>query len=310
MAHLLFVFLDGVGLGPDDRATNPLAGSWPGLEALAGRRWTEPDWGEPDRAGLVTRALETGLGWPGVPQSATGQTSLLTGHNAAEAMRGHYGPWPGPTLRALLDAGTIFDDGVAAGGATLANVYPPGYFVALRGRTLRRSAPVHAAVAAGLPLASAPDYERGEAVSADLDGAFMRGVRRPGPVDAAGLAAFDRGAVADQAARLARLAARRPFTFFDVWLTDQVGHRADLAVARALLSRLDAFLAALVDTLDADVTLLVTSDHGNLEDARTPRHSRSPVPLLARGPCASAFAAASSLLDVAGAVRSVLGRGA
>jgi 2,3-bisphosphoglycerate-independent phosphoglycerate mutase len=87
-----------------------------------------------------------------------------------------------------------------------------------------------------------------------------------------------------------------------------VGHRSDLALGRALLGRLDAFLGALLDALASDVTLLVTSDHGNLEDARTPRHSRSPVPLLARGPNAAAFADAASLVDVAGAVRTVLAR--
>ena len=37
-----------------------------------------------------------------------GQTTLLTGLNGAEIMRGHYGPWPGPTLKRTLDEGTLF----------------------------------------------------------------------------------------------------------------------------------------------------------------------------------------------------------
>jgi 2,3-bisphosphoglycerate-independent phosphoglycerate mutase len=303
--RLVLVFLDGVGLGERDPAINPLASAWPSLEALAGRRWTLAEWGAPAADGVVVRALDAGLGFPGLPQSATGQTSLLTGRNAVHAMRGHYGPWPGPTLRALLEQGSLFHDGVAAGGAMLANVYPPGYFAALRGRSLRRSAPVHAAVAAGLPLASVADYDRGDAVAADLDGGFFRAAGS-GSTAAGLLDPFDRAAVGEQAERLARLASRHAFTFFDVWLTDQVGHRSDLPMALALLRRLDAFLGRLAASLSEDVTLVVTSDHGNLEDVRTSRHSRAPVPLLARGRGAGAFAAATSLLDVAGGVRAVL----
>ncbi|MBA2666587.1 MAG: hypothetical protein H0U69_06095, partial [Trueperaceae bacterium] len=228
------MFLDGVGLGVDDADVNPLAAPWPGLEALAGRRWTAPSWGAEEGgsgvgvAGTVARSLDAALDHAGIPQSATGQTSLLTGLNAARTMGGHYGPWPGPTLRALLDHGTLFHDGVAAGGAALANVYPPGYFAALSGRRLRRSAPVHAALAAGLELATVETYERGEAVSADLDGAFMRVGERPrGAPSALATTPFDPVGIVGEAERLARLARRHSFTFFDVWLTDQIGHRAD-----------------------------------------------------------------------------------
>jgi 2,3-bisphosphoglycerate-independent phosphoglycerate mutase len=174
VAGVLFVFLDGVGLGADDPATNPFAAPWASLRELAGARWVAPEWRERAESGLVVRALDASLGVPGLPQSATGQATLLTGRNAAAAMRGHYGPWPGPTLRALLDAGTLFHDGGAAGGSALANAYPPGYFRALDGGSFRRSATVHAAVAAGLTLASLDAYARGDAVAADLDGGVMR----------------------------------------------------------------------------------------------------------------------------------------
>ena len=304
MARLLFVFLDGVGLGDADPGHNPLAATWPGLRALSRCDWTAPGWRTRSEAELVTAALDARLGLPGLPQSATGQTTLLTGRNAARAMGRHYGPWPGPTLRALLARGSLFHDGVASGGARLANAYPSAYLAALRmppaaaggarSRRLRRaraSAPVAAAEAAGLTLADSSEPARDRAVPGDLG---------------LGRAQSGAGVVADHARALATLAGQHAFTFFDVWGGDVVGHRQDPATARAFLSRLDAFLPALAAALPRDVTLLVTSDHGNLEDLRRRGHTLAPVPLLAVGPGAAAFAGAGSLLDVAPAARAVL----
>jgi len=256
--------------------------------------------------GRTVAAIDPTLGDGGRPQSATGQTTLLTGIDAVAAMGGPYGPWPGPTLQRLLQADTLFHDGARAGGAHLANAYPEVYLDALRrptGRHRRARGPAAmvAALAAGVRLVGVGDRAAGRSVAADLDG---RGLLRLDP---------DGGApdVAREARRLAALAAEHAFTYLDVWVTDQVGHRADLALAGEVVERLDRFLAALVDALPGDVTLLLTSDHGNLEDARDARHSRASVPLLALGPRAPAFAAVVDLRGVAPAVRSIWGgRGA
>lgn len=218
-------------------------------------------------------------------------------------MDGHYGPYPGPTLRAVLDHDTLFHDGHRAGGAALANAYPPGFFSGLEGRRPRRNAIVYAALAAGLRLADAHAYERGAGVAADLDGAFFRGSHgRPpdlgAPVDPAGVRA--------EVDRLVGVAGAHRFTLFDVWLTDRAGHGGDERVAVAVLSRLDAFLGGLAVAAPEDLTVVLTSDHGNLEDLGTRRHTLARVPLVARGPGAGAFADARRLDDVAPAVRTVL----
>ncbi len=311
MAGLLFVFLDGVGLGSGEPAVNPLAQRWQGLRALAGGDWTEGSWPTGSRGGVVSAALDTSLGVAGLPQSATGQTTLLTGRNAALSMGRHYGPWPGPTLLALLHAGNLFMDGVSSGGALLANAYPPAYFQALERaangeaarsnsptRRARASAPVSAARAAGLALADLAAYGAGRAVAADLDGSGFA----PSPAHAP---RFDARA---QAEVLAALAGEHAFTFFDVWAGDRAGHAQDRSAASRFLTRLDTFLPALVGALPSEVTLLITSDHGNLEDMSAPRHTRANVPLLALGPHAEAFIDARSLLDVAPAARAVLAR--
>ena len=289
-ARVLFVFLDGVGLGADDPDRNPFAaGSTPFLRDLLGgpfvadgARVTEGTAPVPWR--FVP--LDATLGWDGLPQSATGQTTLLTGRNGADLMDGHYGPWPGPTLRRALDDDTLFH---RHGPARLANAYPPGYFAAIERGRMRRNAPVYAAQAAGIGLPDLERYREGGAVAADLTGAHFRTLD---------------GALPEHSPRaagelLAGLAGEARFTFFDFWLSDRVGHRADLAAAVEVVEALDAFLAGVWSAADASTTVVVTSDHGNLEDAGVGTHTRMPVPLLVRGPGAARAADATSLLDVA-----------
>src|SRR5512140_1570606 len=114
--RVLFIFLDGVGLGRDDRATNPFAGTpMPTLESLLGGRRllaeAAPFVGE--RASLL--ALDASLGVSGFPQSATGQAVLLTGENIPAQIGEHYGPKPNPPVAQLIQKGTLFSRLIKAG---------------------------------------------------------------------------------------------------------------------------------------------------------------------------------------------------
>jgi len=278
-----------VGLGAPDPAVNPFAAArTPFLVSLLGGPLTAER--QASAAPTLFRPIAATLGHKGLPQSATGQTTLLTGLNGADVMRGHYGPWPGPTLKRTLDGGTLFSEVAGAGGRVgLANAFPEGYFRALSGGKQRVNVPVYAARAAGVPLLTGADYDAGGAISADLDGRYL-GAPRP---------------LAEAGARLARLSQEADLTFFDFWLSDTAGHRWSFADAVGLVEKLDGFLSVLVPAL-GETTLLVTSDHGNLEDKGTRSHTRNPVPLLALGPQAGAFAGIDSLLGVAPALRRAL----
>ena len=276
--RLLFLFLDGVGLGADDPAVNPLArAAMPNLAGLLdGARLIARDAPlEASRATLV--ALDACLGVAGAPQSATGQATLLTGRNVPGELGYHYGPKPNPDIAEYLRNGNLFRTVAQAGGrAALLNAYPPAYFAAIEsGRRLFSAIPL-AATSAGLALKTAADLSAGQALSADFTGQGWR--ERLGLADAPLLTPRQAGE------RLAALAALYDFAFFEYWLSDYAGHGRDMDAALALLSNLDAVLGGLLAGWDDHAGLiLITSDHGNMEDLGMRGHTTHPVPALLIG---------------------------
>ena len=97
---------------------------------------------------------------------------------------------------------------------------------------------------------------------------------------------------------LAEIASDHRLTFFAHYATDTAGHRGGMDGAIAALERVDAFLAGVLERLPADRTLLVVSDHGNIEDVRG-GHTRNPALGLLFGPEAGARAKGlEGLMDV------------
>ncbi|MBN1440706.1 MAG: hypothetical protein JW929_14970 [Anaerolineales bacterium] len=276
---VFFLFLDGVGLGPPDSGINPLrAAEMPNLRRLLGER--PLDLGlEPFHGRQASfRPIDATLGVEGNPQSATGQSALFTGRNVPRAIGEHYGPKPDARIRPILEKHNLLARLRESGKrARLLNAYPDSYFAAVRsGRRLHAAIPM-AFDLARIPLATEADLDRGEAVSADFTGRGWRTrlARKHTPV----LDPEEAGK------RIVGLALRFDFTVFDHWLTDYAGHYGEMAGAVRLLKILDRAIRGMVQAMEGtNLVLLVTSDHGNLEDLSDPGHSRNPVPLLAVGP--------------------------
>lgn len=297
--RVLFIFLDGVGLGPDDPVTNPLsAAQMPNLvRLLGGRRMLAASvpYAGP-RATL--RGIDANLGVTGLPQSATGQAVLLTGVNVPAALGRHYGPKPDAEVAAFLESGGLFGELARAGRrAALVNAYPAGYFEGINsGKRLYSSIPL-AVTKAGLSLFTLDDLIAGQAISADLTGEGFR--QRMGRPDVPALTPQEAGQ------RLAELAAGYDFSFFEYWLSDYAGHGQEMEPALRLLELLDEVLAGLLQAWNDDEGLiLLTSDHGNLEDLSTRRHTANPVPLLLIGnePTRRLFEGVTDLSGVAPAI--------
>ena len=264
MATLL-LFVDGVGIGRDDPRENPFAvPEIRRLSPLAGRAPVD---------GAAFRALDATLGVPGLPQSATGQTTLFTGVNAAQAIGAHHPGLPGPTLRTILRDESLFTKLVRQGARpTFANAFTRKYLHAKRPRL---GATTHMVMASGVPLRLLEDDDAADlTLSHDYTGAWM--TARGHPVRARSAAEAGR--------MLARLATSHDFVLYEYFLTDLSGHRGTreerFEQARLADALIDATLAA-VD-LSRDRVAMV-SDHGNLEEVGHDRHTLNPVPLLAWG---------------------------
>jgi 2,3-bisphosphoglycerate-independent phosphoglycerate mutase len=276
--NFLFLFMDGVGLGPDRPAENPIAAArMPNLvEVLDGHKLVAGSTQlETRRATLL--AIDPNMGVDGLPQSATGQAALLTGTNVPQAIGEHYGPKPNQAVRDQLDQGTLFSELTQRGyDAGLLNAYPDGYFSGINsGRRLYSAIP-QAVVNAGLALKTTEDYYAEEALSADFTG---QGWRKHLKVSDSPLYTPHQAGM-----QLAHLARQLDFAFFEYWPSDYAGHRQDKSGAIELLETFDGILGGLLEIWDDETGLvLITSDHGNLEDITTRRHTANPVPALLIG---------------------------
>ena len=300
--HVLFLFVDGVGLGKDG-PQNPLAtATRDALRTLSdGRPWTSPF--EPvAKADRVARPLDATLGVEGLPQSGTGQTALFSGINAPRIAGRHYGPFPHTKTRPRLEEENIFRrvralSHLPPAKTAFANAYPEIFFERRRRRD-RWTVTTYCCRAANVPLRGWEEWQNGRAVTADLTGAAWR--------EQLGYE-LDPISEAEAGRRLVRMSRDYPLTVFEYFLTDKAGHEQDPEWAAEILGALDRLLTGILETIDPDRQLLVlTSDHGNLEDLSRGVHTRNPVPLLARGPRADRFAGVRSIREVAEAILAVL----
>jgi 2,3-bisphosphoglycerate-independent phosphoglycerate mutase len=294
--RVLFIFVDGLGLGDPGAASNPVRHR--DLDLLANFRpadWTPPrDGGRPESLPEVVRdrplprggrvvATDASLGVPGLPQSATGQTTIFTGENAAAILGRHFNGVPLATLQKVLLRSSIMKRLVAAGRrAVFVNAFRPLFFE-LGDAVWKKgmSATTWTNHAAGLPFKTVDDLLAGRAVYQDIthDSLRARGY------DIAERTPERAGEI------LAALTREHDFTLFEFFQTDKAGHGRDEAKAVRELLKLERMLGAVLAGIDpVETTVILTSDHGNIEDLSTKTHSLNPVPTLVFGAGAEALA--------------------
>ena len=254
------IFVDGLGLGVDDTRTNPLK-----------------DGVCPVLAGLLETSsvpIDATLGVPGLPQSATGQTALLTGINAARAVGRHIEGFPNAELRGLIEQNNIFRQLTERGyRSTFANAY---YFQDVEEvKQLRRQSVTTVATLSALgTVRDARALLENRAVYQDLTREKLRPRGYEGPLLTP----------RQSAGHLMALAQEYDFTLFEYFQTDLAAHSGNRETVDAVLGQLDEFMADVRLFGERPGNLLVlTSDHGNIEDLSTRTHTLNPVPLVAVG---------------------------
>jgi hypothetical protein len=288
MPGAVLIFVDGLGVGRDDPAANPMARvRGPLLSNFLGDL---PGKALPFGGAFVP--LDACLGVEGIPQSATGQTSLLTGRNAQADLGRHLFGFPNERLREILGESSILKRVAEAGRtARFANTFRPLFFELPREAMIRRlSATTVATLAAGVPFFGLEDLRAGRSLYQDFTNEALIGrgfdVPRRAPEEAGRI--------------LAEMAGRFDFLLYEYFLTDRAGHGGDMGAATACAQGLEALLGAFLSAADLrDRVVALASDHGNLEDLSFKGHTRNPAQGLVFGPGAAEKAARlRTILDV------------
>ena len=277
----VFLFIDGLGIR-EPAADNPVNPEvCPALWRLIDRH---------------SRPIDACLGVEGLPQSATGQATMFTGINCAAAMGKHCEGFPGPNLRKIVEADNLFIQLRDRGKQVC---FSDAYLVDSADElAARRFKSVTTVMALTTPetIRTVDDLQNGQAVMQDLTRETIQD-RWP-----------DIAVIPPQRAaeHLAAIARRYDFTLFEFFQSDVAGHSMDYARACAALRTYDRFLASLVRFAEAmGVTLVLTSDHGNIENISERGHTLNPVPFVALGPKEEFLRErVSSLVDVTPAILS------
>ena len=271
----IFLFIDGVGRAEPSPANPVNAEVCPTLWRLIERHG---------------KSIDACLGIPGAPQSATGQATMFTGVNCAEAMGRHCEGFPSAALRAIIERDYVFLELKKRGRRVkFSDAYLSDSVEEIAARRFKSVTTVMA-LTAPESISTLADLMDDRALLQDLTRETIQDRYPDVPVISPARAAE----------HLFDLACANDFTLYEFFQTDVAGHSMSDARACAVLRVYDRFLAALVRYVDAaGLTLVLTSDHGNIEDLNEHGHTRNPVPFVAYGPHEKALRdRVHSLVDV------------
>ena len=290
---LLLFFIDGLGIGTRG-SQNP----FDGLDEAAPLAVFQHEEPELPFEGLLA-VTDACLGVNGRPQSASGQTTILTGINAPAMIGHHKQGFPNQALLDIIREHSIFRQLSEAGikPVAFANTYTKRFF-ANRPRWI--SATTAAVEAAGGRFNIIEDLKAGHALYHDFTNAMLieHGEKVPlrAPEEAGEI--------------LAGIAAANRFALYEYFITDKIGHAQDREAARTVLPQLSRMIRSLLGNLDLkSSTVILTSDHGNIEDLSLRNHTLNPVPTIVWGKDRQSIAARiKSLADITPAIVATLAK--
>lgn len=282
---MIFIFIDGLGLGENDENKNPLIrANTPYLDYIFKNFTVIP--------------TDPCLGIPGLPQSATGQTAIFTGVNASSVLGRHLSGQPTLTLKKIILKNNLFKELIRRGlKVTNSNVYRQEYLDKMLDPKDRRTRPSVTSVmclSCSRNFRTIDDYKQGNGVYHDIVGQIL----------------IDSGYEVDlinpeeAARRLYSISRNYDFTLYEHFITDIIGHTTDMEKAVSAIERLDSFLGGLIKLVDLKKDMIfITSDHGNIEDISVKTHTFNKVPTIIMGDALGEIRLKiESLLDITPAI--------
>ena len=275
LSKVLLFFIDGLGIGVRDEF-NPLATTEnvTPLAHFVGEQSDVPFDG-------VMIPTDPRLGIEGRPQSASGQTTILTGINAPQHLGVHKQGFPNLILREVIAEHSIFLQlkNLGIEPNTFANAYTPKFFTEPQ---RWKSATTCAMEAAEQRFRKLPDLYGKDALFHDFTNRHLIESGFDAPI----LTAAEAGAI------LWQITAKHRFTLYEYFITDKIGHAQDHEKAAEYLPPLAAVIREVLSLTDLETTtVIVTSDHGNIENLAVKNHTLNDVPTLVWGRKRDEFAA-------------------
>lgn len=269
MHSTLMIFLDGVGIGGKDPAKNPffqrsfkffnqVFGMTPYLENQ-----------NISRNDKYIFPVDACMNIKGLPQSGTGQTSIYCGVNASAEIGQHFGPYAHSALKPLIKEKNIFQSFKEKGlKVSFANAFPQVFFDYLNSGKTRINVTSVMLMDSKMKFNDINDLKKENALSAEITNRrWVEKLDYDIPIIEPGKAAQ----------RLLNIASQNDFTLFEYFHSDHIGHGRLTADKEQLLSDLDQFLYYILANIDGEITLLICSDHGNLEDILVKGHTLNPA---------------------------------
>ena len=264
--NVVFIFIDGIGIGKHDES-NPLIDlSFRWLSYMDGSHQNVIS------DDFVFKSIDASLGLPGLPQSSTGQTALFTGVNPIPTVNGHISGFPTVALRGIISEFSIFKQIEDLGIETLfANAYHKEYFLR---KPSMYSATTHAVFAKrDMNFRNLDHLRRREAVFADVTNEYLINegydIEKILPEEAASV--------------LMKLSKKYRFLLFEIPFLDGLAHKMMKDRLITSLYNIDRLIAATVNKIKNNTVMIISSDHGNLEDLSSKSHTTNPVPLMIWG---------------------------
>jgi len=257
---VIIIFIDGVGIGENDLDFNPCLHSKHKILSpiknlpFDGKRY----------------ALDACLDVNGFPQSATGQTTIYTGKNAANHIGKHLFGFPNEKLTELLVNHSIFVKLISKGyRCKFINAFRPVFFTSPElFKNVRLSATSEMNRAAGLSFNTLKDIKNKKALYHDFTNSEVieKGFQIPKfNAEVASSILIDQTKEHD-------------LILYEYFLTDKAGHSKDMNYSIAEINKIESLIFNVAQIIDlTDTSLIVCSDHGNIENIQSKSHTLNPA---------------------------------
>ncbi|TGN17684.1 metalloenzyme [Leptospira idonii] len=287
---IFYIFLDGIGLGKYNPEVNPFSRFANGfLSPLGGKPLSDADL---PSLGATLHYVKTDaqMGIPGLPQSATGQTALWTGINGPQVLGRHVSGFPTITLRKIIAKYSMLkvlnENNITS---DFLNCFTPPYLKHVEEKPKLVSASTLLQLASNRPLKNMEDLREGRGLYMDLTHDILRTLDIQNlPKDDPLLERRDPKKLGES---VFTMFGDYGLALYEYFLTDKVGHAMDWDKAEAVIGVLEAFFYGILSRMNPEKDLLiVSSDHGNMEDLSQKNHTENLVATVLYGKDADRFA--------------------